>query len=165
MMLVAPEHRRRGIGRELFSAALDHLCASGVSTVKLDATPAGRSLYEAFGFVHESVIERWETVAQDNLVNCDQTLHAEIWQKMYTLDQSVFGADRTRVLEALITDSVVAPQAIMAGGRLQGYALARSGLAASYVGPIIAQDESTALELLDRMLDQLRGQKVYLDFH
>src|SRR5215831_16405050 len=50
MMLVAPEHRRRGIGRQLFSAALDHLCASGIAAVKLDATPAGQSLYEAFGF-------------------------------------------------------------------------------------------------------------------
>ena len=166
MMLVAPEHRRRGIGRHLFSAALDHLRASGISAVKLDATPAGRSLYEVFGFVHESVIERWETFAHHHLVNCDQALDAEVRQKMLALDQSVFGADRTRLLDALVTDSVVTPQAIMtAGGRLQGYALARCGLAASYIGPIIAQDESTALELLDRMLDQLRGQKVYLDFH
>ncbi len=166
MMLVSPEHRRRGIGRQLFSAALDHLRASGISAVKLDATPAGRSLYEVFGFERESVIERWETVARDKLVNCDKTLPTEIRQKMYALDQSVFCADRTRLLDALITDSVVTPQAIMtAGGRLQGYALARCGLAASYVAPIIAQDESTALELLDRMLGQLRGQKVYLDFH
>lgn len=166
MMLVASEHRRRGIGRQLFSVALDHLRVSGISAIKLDATPAGRPLYEVFGFVHERVIERWETVAHDNRVNCDDALHAEIRQKMHALDQSVFGADRTRLLDALITDAIVTPQVVLtAGGRLQGYALARSGLAASYIGPIIAQDESTALELLDRMLDLLSGQKVYLDFH
>jgi predicted N-acetyltransferase YhbS len=166
MMLVAPEHRGRGIGRQLFSAALDHLRASGTSAVKLDATPAGRSLYEVFGFVRESVIERWETVAHHTLVNCESNDACEIRKKIHALDQSVFGADRTRLLDTLITDSIVTPQAITtAGGKLQGYALARCGLAASYVGPIIAQDESTALELLDRMIGQLRGQKVYLDFH
>src|SRR5262249_30442283 len=153
---VAPEHRRRGIGRQLLSTALDHLQAAGIAAVKLDATPGGRPLYEVLGFVREGLIERWETVARKRLVNCDQSLNMEIRQTIHALDRSVFGADRKRLLDSLIADSVVTPQVVItAGGRLQGYALARRGVAASYVGPIVAQDESTALELLDRMLDRL----------
>jgi hypothetical protein len=34
---------------------------------------------------------------------------------------------------------------------------------ASYVGPVIAQDESTALSLLDRMLAELKREKIFLE--
>src|SRR5262245_39639434 len=131
MMLVAPEHRRRGIGRQLLSTALDHLQAAGIAAVKLDATPGCRPLYEVLGFVREGLIERWETVARKRLVNCDQSLNMEIRQTIHALDRSVFGADRKRLLDSLIADSVVTPQVVItAGGRLQGYALARRGVAA-----------------------------------
>ena len=50
MMLVAPEHRRRGIGTKLLSTALDYLQTAGIAAVKLDATPVGQPLYEGLGF-------------------------------------------------------------------------------------------------------------------
>src|SRR5262245_2728474 len=46
MMLVDPAHRRRGVGTALMEVALDHLRERGVATVKLDATPMGRPVYE-----------------------------------------------------------------------------------------------------------------------
>ena len=166
MMLVAPEHRRRGIGTRLLSTALDYLQTAGIAVVKLDATPVGRPVYEGLGFVPEGLIERWETIARNKLVNCDQSLSIEIQQRIHALDRAVFGADRTVLLDALIADSVVMPQVVITtGGKLQGYALARRGLAANYIGPIIAQDESTALDLLHMMLDRLNEGKVYLDLH
>src|SRR6266508_4054897 len=42
MMLVHPDHRRRGIGSSLMRQALEYLYALGVPCVRLDATPAGR---------------------------------------------------------------------------------------------------------------------------
>lgn len=58
-------------------------------------------------------------------------------------------ADRTEVLESLLTASPVAPLVKMspADGRLRGYVLARRGSRASYVGPLVATDERVALEL------------------
>jgi GNAT superfamily N-acetyltransferase len=166
MMLVAPEHRRRGIGKQLIVTALDHLHAAGIPVIKLDATPAGRPLYEMLGFVGEGLIERWEAVANKTAAEWNRSLPAETRKQIFAFDRSVFGADRGHLLDALIEDSAVTPQVLMTTkGRLQGYAFARRGLAASYVGPIIAEDEATALELLDRMLSQLHGEKVYLDFH
>src|SRR5688572_11538652 len=50
MVLVDPAYRRRGVATALMGAALDHLRRRGVTTVKLDATPAGRMLYERLGF-------------------------------------------------------------------------------------------------------------------
>ena len=60
MMLVQRDYRGSGIGRRLMLAALEYTKAEGVSTIKLDATPVGRTLYEAMGFIPETRIERWE---------------------------------------------------------------------------------------------------------
>jgi ribosomal protein S18 acetylase RimI-like enzyme len=51
---VDPQHRRRGIGRALMAAALEHLRSQGVAEADLEVSVANRaaqSLYEAFGFV------------------------------------------------------------------------------------------------------------------
>jgi hypothetical protein len=47
MMVVHPESRRRGVGVALMRAALDDLRGLGIASVMLDATPAGRPLYES----------------------------------------------------------------------------------------------------------------------
>lgn len=51
-MIVLPEHRRRGIGRELFDRMLAR--CRGRSLVSLVATPYGAPLYRAAGFAEES---------------------------------------------------------------------------------------------------------------
>ncbi len=43
MMLVAQEHRGRGVGKHLMRTALDYCGRSGIAEVKLDATLAGRN--------------------------------------------------------------------------------------------------------------------------
>src|ERR671927_1874790 len=46
MVLVDPSLRRRGIASRLMGAALSYLDGEGIETVKLDATPDGRHVYE-----------------------------------------------------------------------------------------------------------------------
>ncbi len=166
MVLVDPEYRRRGIATRLLRAALDYLNAQGIAAVKLDATPAGQPVYEALGFVREGLIERWEAVAQAVSIQ-DQVQSGSIdLPQMSGLDREAFGADRARLLELLLADSCVKPLAVYApDSQLRGYALARRGAVATYLGPIVAADEPTAVALLDGMLNQLAGRKVYLDFH
>jgi GNAT superfamily N-acetyltransferase len=166
MVLVAPEYRRHGIATQLMSAGIDYLRSAGIATVKLDATPSGRPIYEALGFVSEGLIERWETVAPIRPLKGCRSLDAAMRRQMYELDRRAFGANRASLLDLLIADSWVAPLAVTTSdGQLKGYALARRGTAAVYVGPVIAQDEATSVTLLDGMLGQLEGKKIYLDFH
>ena len=47
MMVVHADYRRRGIGAALMRQALEYARDCGVAAVKLDATPAGRPLYES----------------------------------------------------------------------------------------------------------------------
>src|SRR5574341_918485 len=60
MVLVDVAHRGRGIATQLMQHAIGHLEHEGVKTVRLDATPLGRPVYEKLGFVAEYELARWE---------------------------------------------------------------------------------------------------------
>ncbi len=166
MVLVDPGYRRRGIATQLMRAALDGLRARGVATVKLDATPAGRRVYEELGFVHESLIERWQGIARPAAATGCAVLSRKLWSELLALDRQAFGADRSTLLDSLAAGSCVAPLIVSApNGNLRGYALARRGTTACYVGPLVATDEQAAVTLLDGMLTQLAGRNVYVDFN
>jgi len=69
-------------------------------------------------------------------------------------------------LDALISSASVAPVLVRAAdGSLSGYALARRGTRADYVGPLIAKDSEQPETLLDQVLSQLNGRRVYIDFN
>jgi ribosomal protein S18 acetylase RimI-like enzyme len=63
MLGVDPEHRARGIGRNLLLAGLADLNRRGVSVVRLSADgedPVARGLYESVGFEVRSYLEWFE---------------------------------------------------------------------------------------------------------
>lgn len=160
MVLVDPDFRRRGIASALMDAALEHLRRRGVGTVKLDATPAGRQVYERLGFVDEALFERWSGIAPEGAVAGP----GGSWEEIAALDRAAFGADRGALLRAAIADTpfpVVVERD--ARGEASGYALARPGSRAKYVGPVIAADIAAARRLLSMMLAQLGAGPVFLD--
>ena len=165
MVLVDPKCRQLGIATKLIRVAIDYLSKAGVTTIKLDATPAGHSLYENLGFKDESLIERWEGIAGKQASGCS-TLDISARQEALTLDRHAFGADRSKVIEMLIEGSCVTPIIAMATDRrLTGYALARRGTVAAYLGPLVATVADAATMLLDGLLDQMSGQRVYIDLN
>jgi predicted N-acetyltransferase YhbS len=170
MMVVDPGVRGRGIGGRLMRAALDHLHGLGVATAMLDATPAGRPLYESLGFVAEAEIARWLGVARAagaaGATAAVRAARADDRAAIAACDRGAFGVDRTRVLDALIEEG--AGDALVlasATGELAGYALVRAGRNATYIGPIVATDAAAALALVDGMLARFAGTEVCLDLH
>lgn len=59
MVLTAERYRRQGLASALMQHTLDYLSHKPIDWIKLDATFAGRPLYERFGFEYECDIERW----------------------------------------------------------------------------------------------------------
>jgi predicted N-acetyltransferase YhbS len=166
MMLVKASYRRQGIGARLMRKALDYLKGQGVASVKLYATPAGRPLYESLGFREEGRIERWQGRASGMRKNELKRIDPKVVRRITALDRQAFGADRGALMAFLITDCPIDPlMAIDSKGKRWGYALARPGSKACYIGPIGAESNETALILLDGMLGQLVGKTVYLDFN
>jgi ribosomal protein S18 acetylase RimI-like enzyme len=166
MVLVDGEYRRLGIATRLMRRALGYLQVREIQTVKLDATPAGRTVYEGLGFVGEGLIERWQVTAPSEAQGAGQVLKKEEVSHLLSFDAEAFGANRAQLLQALIADACVQPLIVLApNGALRGYGLAREGAQAYYLGPLVAMDARVAALLLDGLLAQLGGQEVYLDLN
>ena len=166
MVLVDPERRRQGIATRLLTSALEYL-RDKVATIKLDATPAGKFVYEGFGFKTEGLIERWTRNADLQVVGCSDTdLDVETLRELIALDRAVFKANRSKLIEILVANSCAGPIVTRTeDGNLSGYALSRRGSKADYVGPCISQDTNHVGPLLDRLLAQMTGRPVYFDFN
>jgi len=141
MMLVHPEHRRRGIATRLMNCALEHLRASGIKCVKLDATPAGRPLYERLGFREESKLTRWQRDATappsapqaTNLTM--RTLQPSDWHAIERIDAAAFGVQRGFLLKRFAQAAVRA--LVWPGqGPILGWGLLRAGAHSDYLGPV-----------------------------
>ena len=155
MVLVDPQYRRRGIATRLMETALAYLDGK-VAVIKLDATAEGSPVYEKFGFKAESLVERWRGAVESRSVGRDDM--AVNLEELLALDRRAFGADRSRLIKSLFDDS---PVRVRNGS---GYALARAGTRATYIGPVVATDAAQVENLLDRVMGQLSG-SVYIDFN
>ena len=169
MVLVNPENRRRGVATRLVKKALDYLSRK-VPTVKLDATAEGKAVYESLGFEIESVIERWSGIAtassleDSGRVETVPALDSNSRSELLTLDLQAFGVDRSRLIKLLIDNACVAPViAREKDGRLSGYALARRGTDADYVGPLVSSDREQVAPLLDQTFAELCSRQIYVD--
>jgi len=165
MMLVAQEYRGRGIGVRLMRTALAHCQQRHIATVKLDATPAGRRLYDALGFVPECEIERWQgTGRSKSQPHPGSGSRCEVPLSLYQFDEHAFRVSRRELLDSLLEDGRFAPvlQIDESTQSLQGYAFARAGARASYIGPVVAVEPELAVGLLDSMLQRLAG-AVFVD--
>jgi hypothetical protein len=123
-------------------------------------------MYEAFGFAADGLIERWEGEAHNFSSSARAGFEDRLRPAIYALDRAAFGADRTRLIDCLLTDSCADPLLSLASdGELRGYVLARRGRRANYIGPLLAKDPSTALNLFEGMLAALDGERVFVDFN
>ena len=166
MVLVDPPHRRQGIANRLMETALEYL-KDKVKTVKLDATPLGKPVYERFSFEVESMIERWSGSAKTIMPpTINKTLNDDERHELFELDQKAFSADRSKLIELLIADALEQPVLRRnETGALCGYALARRGTKADYIGPVVTTRRGEIESLLDHALSQSSGRTVYIDFN
>lgn len=159
MVLVLPEHRRKGFASRLLKRALSENARSGHTSI-LDATPAGREVYRQEGFKDTWGFKRFSLSAPSREISQKKNIRKidpDDWPRILELDRKAFGADREVVLRNLALRQPRA--ALVADG---GFVLAREGREASQIGPLVARDEPTALELLAAALRQVKP-PVYLD--
>jgi hypothetical protein len=79
------------------------------------------------------------------------------------LDRTSFGADRSVLLAMLEADALAAHVAREPEPHVEGYALARAGRIATYLGPIVATDRTLARRLFDALLSRFGGLQVCID--
>lgn len=151
MMLVHPEYRRRGIASALIQTSLDYLNDLNTRCVKLDATPAGKFVYERLGFQAEWEFHRWEREGKSPPVvsrSASQTFAPP------SMDAQAFGVDRSRWLNQTAKVS----QLVQHG---HSFGMLRTGSRAAYLGPLVAEHKDIAHEIIQDLIGSCESQIIW----
>ncbi|MEA2870459.1 MAG: hypothetical protein QOH67_435 [Hyphomicrobiales bacterium] len=165
MVLVAAEQRRRGLATRLLRRCIDDIQAANLVPV-LDSTPAGAKVYAPLGFQAAWRFTRLAatqaSVTALPVSVAVRPVGESVWPALCAYDAAVFGADRSRILARMRGRLPPANLYSERGGRITGLLLGREGRTASHLGPLIAEDDATALALLAHALSRIDG-PVYVD--
>jgi GNAT superfamily N-acetyltransferase len=161
MVVVDEQYRGQGIGTTLFGQTLRFLDLQKVPSIKLDATPQGRLLYEKFGFRREYDIERWmlsrpvkEKAAEYGPVSIEEIIK---------IDRDIFGADRSGLLYSLAQEAPYLTLQETQEGKNTGYSFGRRGSRADHMGPWVARDKDVAERLLNLFLNRSARELIFID--
>lgn len=163
MVLVHGSHRKRGLGTLLLQRCLDALDRRR-RIACLDATPAGEPIYRSLGFEGSLRLTRWQGEGAPASMQRDARRllplsRPEAFEAAVALDAAALGAERRPILADF---AARLPRAAWATPDGHGAVLGRPGDLASQIGPLLAEDEQTALALLTAALARLSG-PVFID--
>jgi predicted GNAT family acetyltransferase len=162
-LLVAPEHRRHGLGRHLMEQALER---AGDAAVHLYASPQGQLLYRELGFVASGETLRMGGPPAVPLqaparIPRLRSFHWDDFMAVCALDAEAQGADRGPLLEALLAFGDRA-WLVEDEGRLTGFGLSFLTGGARVLGPIVTRDPADG-PLLAAALAAGAGEPLLLD--
>jgi GNAT superfamily N-acetyltransferase len=148
MVLVLPEHRRRGYATQLLRTALAHLASRRLTPI-LDATPAGREVYVQEGFRDTWGFRRFQlkdAIAAPEHPTRVRALRAADWPAL-------------RALAARLPEAALVAEE---RGALAGFLLGRDGREARQIGPLVARSSAAARSLLAEALARV-APPLYID--
>lgn len=157
MVLVLPEHRRKGYASQLLRSAIADLKKAGLTPI-LDATPAGREVYRQEGFHDTWGFRRFsikKTSGKSHSAVRD--LRASDWASILKMDREAFGASRETLLRALWVRLPEAGLVFESGKEIQGFLLGREGRESRQLGPLIARSTEVARALLEAALGRVEA--------
>lgn len=157
MVLVDENHRRRGFGMEIFEQALETAIDRGISRIGLDATDAGRKVYQQVGFHDVAPIERWGgtlSISGTETERYSVTRDPEL-AEIISVDRRACDVDRSALLERLIGEEGTSALLVSdeGSGKTSGYAVLRPGREYAQIGPIIAMNGDEVAALVEAAAD------------
>lgn len=162
LILVSADMQGRGLGRRLTEAVL---AAAGARSVMLNATAAGRPLYERLGFRSCGEIRQHHGIVRalpsrpvgGPFRQCD----AANQTYLASLDAAASGLQRSILLQRLCAEG----SAICLAGDspAEGFAIVRAFGRGVVIGPVVAPDVERARSLIDHLLEAHIGTFVRLD--
>jgi len=164
MLLVEKDLRGRGIGTQLMSHCLEHLDRRGVPTIRLDATPMGRPIYEKLGFVVEYDLVRVEGVAAGSGSHPGVTpVTPDRLGAVFALDAHIKNTNRRRLIQRLYQERPESMYVFLENEKVLGYVTFRDGTRATQIGPAVALNAEAGRDLGDTALDRLGDRTVFVD--
>ncbi|WP_419902903.1 GNAT family N-acetyltransferase [Kiloniella sp.] len=164
MIMVAPDHQRKGYGRAVMQDLHDSKTAQG-RRLCLIATDEGEQLYKALGYHVTSRIRKFfadpELLLETSttVVNFDckmRHLTENDFSDVIELDSQSIGASREKLLRLRFAQSGVGVVIEGQNGKLIAFALSSLQREQCHLGPIVAPDRDTALILILGLADNNR---------
>lgn len=164
MVLVHPEYRRRGIATQMLELVLR---SYNQRIIRLDATEEGSKVYHQLGFFAVDHLIRWKMENNNQEIQSIHAINTEIaiikdLKTVYQYDRSVFGGDRSTILETIFTQNRASCLSINSASEPQ-YIFSRPGISAFHLGPLVAQSEKEAKILLNEMVKRLPSHLIFMD--
>lgn len=169
--IIRPEYRGRGFGNALWHARRERLLARlrpGTS-IGLDGVFAMQDYYAKGGFVfsHRNIRFRAE-IAERRQSSLDDDknimpLTAVPFDQVLDYDRTCFPAPRPNFLRAWISQSDALALGFQRNGKLSGYGVVRRCREGCKIGPLFADDASTANALFMKLADFAAGGPLFLD--
>ena len=162
LVLVDPDHQRRGYGSRIMERAMDR-ATDRSDRIGLDATDQGRPIYLDMGFVDVGPVDRWSGTVEGGEPALDvRPLQPDRLDDVVAFDRDVSGADRRDLLEIhLAADR--SRGFLVADGDVRGYAMTFPGREAWQLGPLVATDEEALRSLLAAAGEALGSTPVVVD--
>jgi hypothetical protein len=165
MVLVDANIRRSGIGKKLLHKAIEYAQTQG--TVRLDATPDGKKLYDTLGFKEEFRLTRFQILNYSfdlplSKIKC-QSIKTTDLVKIIKKDLPIFGADRSVIINHLAKNKPDLAWVCKEKDKITGYCFGRDGSNFTQIGPLIADNQATAEALLLCALKNSRNSNYIID--
>lgn len=172
LVLVDQQMRGQGIGTRLMELILNDLDTRQIPSIRLDATPLGRPIYEKLGFNAEYELGRFSGTLAAKTPWPDTVLRAtpEHLPALQRLDEQITRTPRGRLLRYLFEKSKdsapgeAVPLLLVhrPGPTTAAYGSCRPGARAWQVGPCLGERDACE-QVLQALGAFLEGQPVYVD--
>ncbi|TLZ80399.1 MAG: GNAT family N-acetyltransferase [Methanobacteriota archaeon] len=145
-VIVAPELRGKGVGKELMEATLAHLQATGVRTVRLNAYLNAIPFYERLEFHREYEVIRWHGPASAaEKVRAIRPIREDDLAGLARMDAKYFGANRQALLARLASEFAHTFLVAERGGRPKGFIVGNPSGDACEIGPWVVEPAVTGV--------------------
>ncbi len=161
LYICRPEHRGKGLGLQLWRAAMAHF---GDRTIGLDGVVAQQDNYRKSGFELARRTIRFRGIVEGGASPGVVSVAAGMLPELLALDRAVGGVERPDYLRRWFTDTASRRTLVSRGdGGITGIGTIRVCRDGSKVGPLIAGDAAEAEALLDALAAQFPGAELSLD--
>ncbi|MCC5960036.1 MAG: GNAT family N-acetyltransferase [Rhodobacteraceae bacterium] len=164
MMTTTPRLQMMGAGRWLLQAMLKE-CQG--RDLRLNATRAGFALYQEAGFIPVVPVKQMQGIARAVETPPDvsglviRALTDDDHSAIFALDKHAYGACRQHLLTRLL--GAGSGTIALRDGQAVGFALRRRFGKGVVIGPVVACDDASAMQLIAPLIHQAEGQFTRMD--
>jgi GNAT superfamily N-acetyltransferase len=150
LMATDPARQRQGLATKISAHLVVWARERGCTTIALDASPAGRPVYERLGFQAVGETAELSLPPAVHRENSSGTIRpaSEGIEQLLALDRRTFGGDRSGLLHAVFRQDDARCYIASSGDEVAGYMFARQRL----LGPGCALNDAVARDLLHAAL-------------